>query len=300
MKILLTGSNGLIGSSIVRMANEMYLWPVVACSQSYNKLPLTEGNVFELCDITNGAMVNYIIEKHKPDAVIHTAALSKPDYCEQNREDCWKINVLSVDALAKKCHSLQIPLLYLSSDFIYDGLKGHYSELDLPNPCCFYGESKAEGERIVLSYSNNISVRTSLVYGWPADPSKGNILSWVVSSLRANKQIRVVGDQFRAPTFADDLAQGCLEIIHRKKAGVYNLCGYETSSVYDFAKQIARCFGLYEGLLLPVDTISLNEPARRPLKTGLAISKAIIELNFSPKSIHEGLYVLKDREHRAF
>jgi len=289
MKVLITGSNGLVGSALVRVAREKFGFSVVACSQSYNKVTLSEQDRFELCDITDHTKTAYIIEKHCPDAVIHTAALSKPDYCEQNKSECWKINVLATEAIANICNAVQIPLVNVSSDFIFDGLLGNYSELDTPNPGCYYGVSKAESENIVMNYPLNSSVRTSLVYGWPVDESKGNILTWVTSNLRNNNKIKVVCDQHRSPTLVDDLALGCLEIIARKCSGIYNISGNETISVCNFAKQIARCFKLDESLISPIDTLSLSEPAKRPLKTGLNISKAIVDLNFNPHSINEGL-----------
>lgn len=289
MKILVTGSNGLVGSTIVRVGHEDPNLTFIACSKSENKLPNFGNYEFEQCDISNQSALNSLFVNYTIDAVINTAAISKPDFCEVNKELCWKVNVEAVQLLAEKCHSLQIPLVHLSSDFIFDGFMGNYSEDSQPNPLSFYGKSKEESERIVLQFPLNSAVRTSLVYGLPADYSKGNILTWVVNSLRSSKKIRVVNDQYRTPTYANDLALGCLEILKRRKSGIYNLSGNVEMSVFNFALSIAECFDLDTSLISSTDTLSLNEPAKRPMKTGLQISRAMIDLNYLPTNPAEGL-----------
>ena len=184
-------------------------------------------------------------------------------------------------------------LVHLSTDFVFDGQSGPYTEEDVPNPLSVYGHSKADAEQIVSQYAGPWSiVRTVLVYGLAADMSRTNIVLWVKKSLEEGRVIRIVSDQFRTPTLAEDLAEGCCQLALRKAIGIYNISGGEYMSVLEMARRIARYFHLDEKLIEPTTTTALGQPASRPLLSGFLIDKARRDLDYTPHTLEEGIAMI--------
>ena len=151
-----------------------------------------------------------MIGEENPDVVIHTAAMTNVDQCETEREGCRKLNVDAVEYIIKACEHTGAYLLHLSTDFIFDGEAGPYDENGIPNPVSLYGESKLAAEKLLFDSNIKYGIaRTVLVYGTAHDMSRSNIILWVKRSLEAGKDIKVVDDQLRSPTLAEDLAIGC-------------------------------------------------------------------------------------------
>ncbi len=293
MKILITGSNGLTGHKIVFQAIEQG-FIVMATSYSYNNLPDNNNYKFELLDITNKAEVDYIIGGFKPDIIINTAGITKPDDCEKDNIQCRKVNIEAVKNLVDIANKLKCKLIHFSTDFIFSGNKGMYSETDIPNPQNYYAQTKLESEQIVLNTCNKFAiVRTVLVYGYSKYLQKSNIVLWVKNNLEKNQTIKVVNDQYRTPTLVDDLAKATIKIAENDLEGVYHISGAEYLSVYEFALKIANIFKLDESLISPIASIELNELAKRPAKTGFNTTKAFFDFNFTPTSLDEGLRTLK-------
>jgi dTDP-4-dehydrorhamnose reductase len=227
--------------------------------------------------------------------VIHCAALTQVDPCELNPELCDRVNIGGTRIVAKAAEEAGARFIYLSTDFVFDGLNGPYGENDHPNPVSAYGWSKLQGEYITSSLKVPwVIVRTILVYGITPAMNRGNLVTWVRDSLINNKPIRVVDDQFRMPTLVDDLAVGIIRIIERNKTGIYHLSGPEMTSVLDFALQTSRFFKLDESLISPIHSESLNQPGRRPVSTGFVLDKAIAELDYSPRNLDQGLSVVRN------
>ncbi len=291
-KILVTGSNGLLGQKIIEILTGIETVSIIATSQNVDKIVDVKGYDFELLDLTNHLETKYIIQTHNPDTIINTAAMTQVDKCEEQKAECWKINVEALKNLVKCSNDVKAHLIHLSSDFVFDGTGGPYSENDIPNPLSYYGLSKLEGEKIIEDQSGKWAiVRTILVYGVNRKMTRLNIVLWVKNSLEAGKPIRVVNDQFRAPTLVDDLANACIEIGIREKTGVFHISGPEMMSIVDIAYKVADYYKLDKSLITPVLSAELNEIAQRPRSTGFVLDKAINGINYLPHTLEEGLEI---------
>jgi dTDP-4-dehydrorhamnose reductase len=243
-----------------------------------------------------------IIQKHKvkdvildffPDFIINAAAFTNVDKSETEKETAWKINVNGVENIAFYSWTIDAHLIHISTDYIFDGKSGPYSENDKPDPVGYYGRTKLASENSIhISGTKNTIIRTNILYG-PAKYGRPDFVKWVVNSLRDNKVIRIVTDQIGNPTYIDDLVASINKIIELKKEGVYNIGGREMISRYDFTLRIADYFGLDKSLIEKIITKDLNQPAPRPLKSGLITLKAETELEYKPHTIEETFELMK-------
>lgn len=299
--ILVTGSNGLLGQKLVALVKQQPNYKLIATSKGANRISNTSGYVYESLDITDKNQVAAIIEKYQPNVVINTAAMTNVDACEINKEECWKQNVTAVqnfvDVLTNRQSSIinhHCHFIHLSTDFIFDGEAGPYSENDQPNPVSYYGLSKYEGEKIIQqsSLKHWAIARTIIVYGMVEDMSRSNVVLWAKSALEKGDKINVVDDQFRSPTLAEDLAMGCFLIAKKGATGIYNISGKDTMSILELVQTVADFYGLDKSLINPIKSDTLNQPAKRPPVTGFILDKAKKDLGYNPHSFLEGLQIL--------
>jgi dTDP-4-dehydrorhamnose reductase len=292
-KILITGSNGLLGQKLVSLLSQQVDIQLIATSRGANRMDFTDGYQYQEMDITDAEQVAEVIEKTRPDAIIHTAAMTNVDQCEGEKDLCWEMNVKAVEYLIEACEKHQIFLCHLSTDFVFDGNSGPYSEEDLPSPVSFYGWSKYAAEEIVKRSKCPWSIiRTVLVYGITNDMSRSNIILWVKNSLELHKPIKVVTDQFRTPTLAEDLAMGCYLVVNQKAEGIFHISGKDFLTPYEMAIKTADFFGLDKSLISQVDAKNFTQPAKRPARTGFVLDKAVSILGYNPVSFDEGIEVL--------
>jgi dTDP-4-dehydrorhamnose reductase len=293
MKILITGSNGLLGQKLVELIISEEHHELIATARGENRLPKKDNYRYISLDITDEKAVDQIIRQEKPDAIIHTAAMTNVDQCETEKENCWKLNVDAVKYLIKACSLNNCYLVHLSTDFIFDGEAGPYTEEDIPNPISYYGESKLAAEKLLEESAINWAIaRTVLVYGIAHDMSRSNIILWVKKSLEDSKAINVVDDQWRSPTLAEDLAKGCLLIAEQKAKGIYNISGKNLMTPYEMAIQTAEYFKLDKSFITKTDGSKFKQTAKRPPKTGFILDKAIKNLGYDPHSFEEGIALL--------
>ena len=294
MKILITGSNGLLGQKLVALLAQQPGVEVVATSRGTNKLAHLHPAVrFVPLDVTQPQQVQQVIGTERPTHLIHTAAMTNVDECELNQAACWEQNVKAVAHLIAACEQQQVHLLHLSTDFIFSGETGPLTEEAAPGPVNFYGESKLAAEQLVRQCRTPWAIlRTVLVYGVAHEYGRTNIVLWVRDSLRAGKPIKVVSDQLRTPTLAEDLAQGCWLAAHHNATGIYHLSGAELLTPYQMALQVAEYFDLDDTLISRVDASTFSQPARRPLRTGFIIRKAERDLGYRPRSFAAGIALL--------
>ena len=294
MRILLTGSNGLVGQKLVELLRQQQGVEIIATSRGANKLADHYPDLrFMPLDVTNRAQVQQVISTEKPTHLIHTAAMTNVDECELNRESCWLQNVTAVEHLVEACEQHQVHLTHVSTDFIFSGEKGPLTEEEVPGPINFYGESKLAAEQAVQASKGTWAiVRTVLVYGIVHDYGRTNIVLWVRDSLRAGKEIKVVDDQFRTPTLAEDLAQGCWLVARHNATGIYNISSSELLTPYQMALQVADYFALDKSLIVKADGSTFTQPAKRPPRTGFIITKAQRELGYKPHTFQEGIALL--------
>lgn len=298
MTIIVTGSNGLLGQKLIYKLRYRDNVKLVAASRGPNRLIEKGGYLYEDWDITNPQQTEKIITKYNPDVIINTAALTNVDACETQREQCWDINVNAVkymvDVIEK--NKLDTHLIHLSTDFVFDGTAGPYKEEDKPNPLSYYALSKFESEKIVQQSKINWAIaRTIIVYGIVDNMSRSNIVLWAKDALSKKQNINVVDDQFRSPTLAEDLADGCILIAEKNTKGIYHLSGKETFSILDLVYKVADFWGLDKSFVNPIKSNTLNQAAKRPPRTGFIIDKAVIELGYNPHSFEEGLKILDEQ-----
>ncbi|MBC7383197.1 MAG: NAD(P)-dependent oxidoreductase [Bacteroidia bacterium] len=293
MKILITGSNGLLGQKLIDLYKSKTDITLISTARGADRYPDKTGYTYESLDITNAAEVRSVIEKHQPDALINTAAMTNVDACETDKTGCDQLNVTAIKYLVTECNKYNIHLIHLSTDFIFDGTHGPLGEDEHPRPLSYYGESKLLAEKTLLEHSNNWSiVRTVLVYGVVSDMSRSNIVLWAKGSLESGKTIHVVSDQFRTPTLAEDLAMGCALIAYKKANGIYNISGKDFMSVFDLVYRVADYWKLDKSLLKISGSEGIKQPAKRPAITGFRLNKAITDLGYNPHSFEEGLALL--------
>lgn len=292
MRILVTGSNGLLGQKLTRLLQEDENVYLIATARGKSAVRIIRGEYHSL-DISKRNDVESVIRFTKPDVIINTAAMTQVDDCETQREACWTANVTAVEHLVRCCHALHIHLVHVSTDFIFDGSRGPLDENEIPSPVNYYGESKLAAEKVIQSSPISWTIlRTVLVFGITNDMSRSNIVLWVKKSLEQQKPIRVVNDQWRTPTLAEDLAQGCYLAAKKRAKGIYNISGKDFMSPYDIAVKTAEFFNLDKSLITPTDSTRFVQPAKRPPTTGFLIDKARQQLGYEPRSFEEGLAIL--------
>jgi dTDP-4-dehydrorhamnose reductase len=291
MKVLITGANGLLGQKLLKHLQDNPDIELFATTRSGTALPF--GAVFLPLDITDERSVNACIRSVSPEVVIHTAAMTQVDKCEQNRDACWKVNVEGVRFLTTACSAMKSYFIHLSTDFIFNGEEGPLAEDAKPEPVNYYGVSKLAGEVLVRASNLNwCIIRTVLVYGITHDMGRSNIILWVKKNLEEGMPIRVVDDQWRTPTLAEDLAMGCWLAASRRAEGTFHISGKDMLSPYEIALKTASFFDLNAKLIIPTRSDQLNQAARRPLKTGFNIEKARHELAYEPHSFDEGMRIM--------
>ncbi len=295
-KILITGANGLLGRKLVSLLSQQKDLSLVATAKGDCRFFLPSKIVYRSLDITNADACKNLINEFQPDALIHTAAMTQVDVCEDEREACDIINIRGVSNLIKAIGNRNTHFVHLSTDFIYEGDEEEYFEDSKVNPLNYYGRSKWKSEKLFEKVSFPYSIlRTVLVYGVVQDLSRTNIVLWAKAALEKGEKINVVDDQYRCPTLAEDLAYACLQVIQEKATGVYHVSGKDFLSILDIVFEIADYWGLDKSLINSISSVSLNQKARRPLKTNLNISKAKQEFNYQPKSFLEGLKLLDEQ-----
>lgn len=290
MEILITGANGFLGhylsALLLKKGHHIIATGLGAC-----RLPFTGDPGFKYLslDFTDPFAVHDLFEKYQPAVVLHAGAMTRVDDCEQQQWQAYLTNVEGTVTLLLNAAEQKSFFIFVSTDFVFDGVKGTYREEDELNPINFYGKTKKEGEEAVQEYEFDWAiVRTSLVYGQPGT-GKANILTIVKDKLENKELYRVVNDQHRTPTYAGDLAAGIVSIIERKATGIYHLSGIDEWTPYQMACQVATHFNLDPSFLQKVTAADFSQPAQRPARTNLVIAKAQKALNFSPVSFEEGL-----------
>lgn len=303
MKILITGSNGLLGQKLVYKLKNKLGKNLIATARGENRLVDKSNYTYESLDITDEAAVNQLFAKHMPDVVINTAAMTNVDACETDKENCWKLNVDAVEfqvnaltTLMNKNKDYRPHYIHLSTDFIFDGTKGPLDETATPNPLSSYAESKLAAEKIIQASTLHWAIaRTVLVYGIVDNMSRSNIVLWVKQNLEQGKNINVVDDQFRTPTLAEDLADGCILIAEKKASGIYNISGKDFYSILELAHLVADYYKLDKSLIKPSKSSDIKQPAKRPPITGFVIDKANKDLGYNPHSFVEGIQILEEQ-----
>lgn len=288
--ILITGSNGLLGQKLVKQLSKKNI-SFIATSKGKNRNSDCKDAFYSSMDICSVEDIKSVFDRFIPTHVIHTAAMTNVDECEEFPLECEKLNVEATQLLFEAAQKIGAHFQLLSTDFVFDGLKGNYSERDVPNPLSVYARSKVSAEKLVTTsrYLNYSIVRTIILYGTANNLSRTNIVCWAKEALSKGEPMTIIDDQFRAPTWADDLAWACIRICSLNKTGLYHISGPEKMSIYDLVLRIAKFYSFSTEFLTKTDSLSLNQKAKRPPKTGFDLQKAQFELSYKPKTLEETL-----------
>ncbi|MEJ7691699.1 SDR family oxidoreductase [Daejeonella sp.] len=295
-RILVTGSNGLLGQKLTDISLLDGEIDLIATSVGANRHPAKSGYIYEEFDIRDADRFGELIEKYRPDAVINTAAMTNVDTCEVEKDLCKALNVDAVAGLVSVCEKYDVHLVHISTDFIFDGENGPYPEEAEPSPLSYYGLTKLHAEELLKESSCRWAIlRTIIVYGIVSDMSRSNIVLWAKGALEKGVPINVVKDQWRMPTLAEDLAIGCILAVKKEATGVFNISGKDLMSIIEIVERVADFYRLDKALINPISAESLNQTAKRPKKTGFILDKAISELGYRPRSFEEGMAIIDEQ-----
>ena len=287
LKVLVTGSAGLVGQQVVKDLSNTH--QVFSC---YNKLKPEYGDSVKM-DLKNCEMISSILTEKKPDIVIHLGAMTGVDLCEKEKTSASEINTKATEIIAKECSKLNSFLVYVSTDYVFDGNLGMYKEDDITNPLGFYGESKLEGEKVVQNFSTNWCIaRTSTPFG--LHPTKKSFPMWVIENLQKQKQIDVLTDQFTSPTYVPNLSRMLIEISERRITGIIHVAGASKTSRYQMASMVSDKLNLDGTLLKQISMNKMKWVAQRPKDSSLDVSRASSILNEKPQKIDQSLNLFID------
>ena len=287
LKVLVTGSAGLVGRQVVKDLSNTH--QVFSC---YNESKPEYGDSVKM-DLKNREMISSILTEKKPDIVIHLGAMTGVDLCEKEKTSASEINTKATEIIAKECSKLNSFLVYVSTDYVFDGNLGMYKEDDITNPLGFYGESKLEGEKVVQNFSTNWCIaRTSTPFG--LHPTKKSFPMWVIENLQKQKQIDILIDQFTSPTYIPNLSRMLIEISERRITGIIHAAGASKISRYQMASMISDKLNLDGTLLKQISINKMKWVARRPKDSSLDVSRASSILNEKPQKIDQSLNLFID------
>ncbi len=288
MKLLITGASGLYGSKLAALAIQKNI-EVYSCDvQELNVC----GN-FVKFDVSNKDLVEEAFKKVKPDVVVHAATLTDVDKCELNKELAWKVNVEGTKNIVEAAKNSGSFIIYISTDYVFNGEKGNYKESDEPAPINYYGLTKLKAEELVKTLETYFIGRPSVIYGSTPAAGKVNFALWLIETLRKGERVKIITDQWNTPTLNTNLAEMTLEVVERKLAGTFHLCGATRVSRFEFAELIAEVFELDKSLIDPVLSSKFTWPAKRPRDSSLDTSKAQHTLQYKPLAMDEALKRLK-------
>ena len=283
MKFLVTGSSGLVGSQVIKDLVEQNH---VVFSCYHNEKPLCGTPI--LLDLTDESKIIQTIQETKPDSIIHLGAMTNVDLCETEKELATLINTKATEIFARQAAKQNTYFLYVSTDYVFDGINGMKKEDDLPNPLGFYGKSKLEGELTLNKLASSWCIaRTSTPFG--IHSKKKSFPLWVKENLEAKKEIPVLIDQFTSPTYVPNLSKMLIEIATRQISGIIHLAGNTRISRYEFAEIIADKLHLDKKFLIPKNADEMNWKAKRPKDSSLDVSLANEILNEKPQEIEQSL-----------
>jgi len=288
LKLLITGASGLYGSKLAQTALAKGMEVYSSDVQSLSVF----GNFVKL-DVTGKELVEDAFKKIKPHVVVHAATLTDVDKCETNKELAWKINVEGTKNIVDAASKVGSFLIYISTDYVFNGESGRYKENDKPDPINYYGLTKLKAEEIVKTQPEYFIARPSVIYGSTPAAGKVNFALWLIETLRRGERVKIVTDQWNTPTLNSNLAEMTLEVAERKLTGVYHLCGATRVSRLEFSQMIADAFGLDKSLIDPVLSAQFTWPAKRPADSSLDTSKAQSNLKNKPLTMPDALDRLK-------
>ena len=287
-RILITGASGQLGNAVLKEFQDyeilaVDLIPTAIQSQSIE---------FKSLDITKKDEVVSVIQSFKPEIILNLAAMTDVDACEENPELAEEINSNCLNSFLDE---FQGTFVQISTDYVFNGEDGPYSETNQTDPINRYGRTKLNAEKLVRGYSNQwIILRTNVVYDY-IQSTQASFVKWVVDSLSNGKSINIVNDQWNNPTWTVSLAKILHQALNKKMTGLFHYGGADQVNRYQFAEMIAEVFHLDKSIIKPISTSDLNQIAPRPLNCGLKTQLIESKLGVKPISLLECLTKIKSK-----
>lgn len=298
-RVLVIGSNGLLGQKVTELLVRGSAYHIMLASQGDKPIRKLLTADYTPLDITSKKDVKRVVASCEPDVIVNAAAMTNVDACEKERDLAWRVNVVGVENIVDAAKKTNTKVIQISTDYIFDGKAGPYDENARPEPVSHYGRSKLASENALrISELDYMIARTMVLYGY-VPGAKPNFALWLIQNLERKMAVRVVDDQYGNPTLVDDLAYGIVSAIELNRSGIYNIAGRDIVNRYEFALILARVFDFDPGLITPIKTSMLHQPAVRPLKSGLVTLKAEVELGYKPSTAEQGFLVLKNQLARS-
>jgi dTDP-4-dehydrorhamnose reductase len=288
MKILVLGGSGLVGDHFITNSKSNDF--IITYRNNETNFPNIISVKINLPQ--DWSKLEELILKEKPDVVLNSIAYSNSDFCEINREEAYTLHVKISEKITTICSKINSKIVFLSTDYVFDGKKGNYAENDKTNPINYYGRTKDLAEKIILKNENNLVLRTAMVYGLS---SKVRFLRYVIENLKKDQEINTYDDIFNSATLLGDLTNGISKAIELDASGIYHIVGSSCVSRFDFAKTVAKVFDFNENLVKPVSILSAKLKAQRPINPCLNNSKASKTFGIKFSSINEGIKQIYER-----
>jgi len=303
-KLLIIGASGLTGYRLAKLSSEFF-----EVYGTYNKRPINiEKCKISQLDKTNKEKAHSLIKHINPNIVIDCSAVHNVDYCETHQKETWMVNVEATKFIAKLCKDINARMIYISTDYIFDGIAKQYNEYSKPNPLNYYGISKLKAEEEIANLEINYAIaRTSLIFGWVPDELKSvessskksiNFVIWALNKLKNGESLNIVTDQFSTPTFVDNLVNYLLALAKSNEKGIFHTTGKQCLNRYEFTRKIAELFKINKNLITPVTSDLFDQIAERPMRCCLSSVKAQKLLGVKPYTIQEALLKMKKQENR--
>jgi dTDP-4-dehydrorhamnose reductase len=293
-RILVTGVSGFLGRYVAESLKDHYQ----VLGTYHRHATALDGCEVTRLDVADAADVHATAQAFRPDVVVHTAALGDVDACERHPHEAYRINMQGTEAIAQAAVACGARLIYISTDQVYDGVKGNYDEADLPNPLMVYGRTKLEGERRAATICRDAAIlRLALMYGWGV-PTRLNFVDWLAKRLQAGQEVPLFVDQYRSPLYVVQAAEAIVRLIKAAEVrGLFNLGGGERIDRYTFGLMFCEVFGLPKASLIPIAMGSVGGLAARPRDCSMNSAKLGALLQITPLTAQEGLQAMRRQRH---
>jgi len=293
MRILITGANGMLGEKCIKTLGTQHILIATDLAEEPSDPQILGEHSYQRLDITDRSAIKAILARFAPKIVVNCAAFTDVDGSEDQRELAYAVNVGGVQNFIAELTDESVHFIQISTDYVFDGRNGPYRENDPVNPISYYGWTKLEAEKVLMdAHCRWTIIRTNVLFG-QSRYRAASFVDWVIRNLAASKAIRVVNDQFGNPTWADGLAEVIAAVIEQRLTGLYHYGGRDYVNRYEFAQLIAEVFDLDASLIIPITTESLNQKAKRPLRSGLICEKIVQALNIQLYSLRDVLIQMK-------
>ena len=287
MHILVIGASGFIGQYLVRRLGRTQDHEVTGTFLS--RAPTDDGNSWHRLELTDASGLEQLFCSSRPEVVVHLAAMADVGTAERNPDRATAVNTTAAAAIARLCRMHDARLVFVSTEYVFDGTHGFYREDDAPNPTTHYGQTKWEAEQEVAKLDFPWSIlRTSIVYGWPR-PGGRNFVSWLVASLQSGQPYLGSIAVMRTPVYVEHLIDGIVKLVEEGYPGTHHVAGRDWVSMYDFALAVAKGFHLDRGLVISAD----GAPAQAPDMLGLDCARTMSLLNLPQLGLTEGIAAMR-------